>query len=55
MTYEMKIQEERDEVREEGRADGITEMVKNLLNVGTPIEYICKASGWTEEQVLAVK
>ena len=28
------------------------EMVKNLLNVGTPIEFIIKATGWSEDQIL---
>ncbi len=59
MTYELKLDDAREEGerkgRAEGRADGITEMVKNLLKVGTPIEYISKASGWTEEQILALK
>ena len=36
----------------EGKAEGKFEMVKNLLNVGTPIEFIIKATGWSEEQIL---
>ena len=40
----------------EGEAKGETkkmlEMVKNFLAVGTPIEFIIKATGWTEEQIL---
>ncbi len=58
--HEKSIREEserkgRAEGRAEGRADGMTEMVKNFLNVGTPIEYIQKASGWTEDQILAMR
>ena len=36
----------------EGKAEGKFEMVKNLLNVGTPIEFIIKATGWSEDQIL---
>ena len=27
-------------------------MVKNLITIGTPMEFIIKATGWTEEQIL---
>ncbi len=54
--HEKSIREESERKgRAEGRADGITEMVKNFLAVGTPIEYIQKASGWTEDQILAMR
>ncbi len=55
--YSAKIHEKaiREEERAEGREDRITEMVKNFLDVGTPIEYIKKASGWTEDQILAMR
>ena len=45
--------------KEEGREEGIEqgrfaerlEMVKNLLAVGTPIEFIIKATGWSEAKI----
>ena len=40
---------------EQGREQGISAMVKNLLDVGTPLEYIRKASGWTDTEILALK
>ena len=58
------IEEEKAEARVKGRAEGLIEgeakgenkkmleMVKNFLAVGTPIEFIIKATGWTEEQIL---
>ena len=40
----------------EGEAKGETkkmlEMVKNFLAVGTPIEFIVKATGWSKERIL---
>ena len=45
-----------DEGKAEGKAEGRLEekfsMVKNLINVGTPMKFIIKATGWTEEQIL---
>lgn len=38
--------------RAEGKAEAILDMVKNLLKVKTPIEYIVKASGWSESEIL---
>jgi len=35
-----------------GRAENKLEMVENLLKVGTPLEYIVAATGWSEEQIL---
>ena len=29
-------------------------MIKNLVKAGTPLNFIKKATGWTEEQILAV-
>ena len=42
------------EGKAEGKAEGKFEMVKNFLNVGTPIEFIVKATGWSEDQILKV-
>ena len=38
----------------EGREEVITEVVKNMMKAGTPIEYIIKATGWTEEKILSL-
>lgn len=40
------------EGKAEGKAEGIAEMIKNFLSVGTPIDLIIKASGWTKEKIL---
>ena len=40
------------EGRVEGRLEEKFSMVKSLLTVGTPMEFIIKATGWTEEQIL---
>ena len=37
---------------EQGRAEKTLEMVRNLLKVKTPIEYIVAATGWSEEKIL---
>ena len=38
----------------EGRKEKAIEMVKNLVAVGTPMEFIIKATGWSEEQILQI-
>ncbi|MBQ9487900.1 MAG: Rpn family recombination-promoting nuclease/putative transposase [Selenomonadaceae bacterium] len=38
----------------EGREEGKLDMIKNLLSVKTPIEFIVKASGWTKEKILEI-
>ena len=67
MDYQSDMKAYREEGREEGRKEGhkeghragekagIAKMVKNLVNAGTPIEYIRQASGWTDEAILALK
>ena len=50
----MDYQSDMKSYRDEGREEGKEELIRNLLTVGTPIEYIRKASGWTEEAILAV-
>ena len=48
MTYELALMEREERGREEERL----ELIKNLLSVGTPIEYIIKATGWSKEKLL---
>ncbi len=36
------------------REEGAVAMIKNFLDAGTPIEYIRKASGWTDDAILAL-
>ena len=71
MDYQSDMKAYREEGREEGRKEGrkegleeghragekagIAKLVKNLVNAGTPIEYIRQASGWTDEAILALK
>ena len=38
----------------EGRTEAKLDMIKNLLSVKTPIEFIVKASGWTKEKILEI-
>lgn len=37
------------------REEGAVAMIKNFLDAGTPIEYIRKASGWTDDAILALR
>ena len=37
---------------ERGRKENQLSMIKNLLAVKTPIEFIVKATGWSEEKIL---
>ena len=51
--------ERRAEGRAEGRVEGKKEttikMIRDFLDVGTPINFIVKATGWSEQQILALK
>ena len=40
-----------DTAKAEGRAEGLVEVAKNLLSIGTPIDSIMKATGMTEEEI----
>ena len=40
------------EGRAEGLVEGKVEMIKNLLTVETPVNFIIKATGWTKEKIL---
>ena len=55
MTFEMYLKEIKMDARAEGRAEGIFQIVKNLLLAKTPIEYIKTATGWSEEKILQVE
>lgn len=41
--------------REEGREEGKSALIQSLLKAETPIEYIRKATGLTDEAILALK
>ncbi len=55
MTYELALMEREELGEERGREKGRFELVKNLLNVGTPLEYIINATGWSKEKLLEFK
>ena len=40
---------------EQGKKEKTIEMIKNFLSVNTPIEFIIKATGWSESQILQLK
>ena len=41
-----------EEALEKGKKEKTIEMIRNFLAVGTPIEFIIKATGWSEEEIL---
>ena len=55
--FEYNADEEREAIERgafnRGAKQKTLEMIKNFFNAGTPIEFIEKATGWTEEQILA--
>ena len=55
MTYELALIEREELGEERGKEKGRLELIKNLFNVGTPIQYIVKATGWSEEKLLEFK
>ena len=48
------LNEGRKEGLDEGRKEKAIEMIKNLVAVGTPMEFIIKATGWSEKQILQI-
>ncbi|MBR1728391.1 MAG: hypothetical protein IJ728_02585 [Selenomonadaceae bacterium] len=40
-----------EEIYNQGKTENMFEMVRNFLNDGTPIEFIKKATGWSEEKI----
>ena len=55
MTYELALMEREELGEKRGEEKGRFELVKNLLRVGTPIEYIINATGWSKEKLLEFK
>ena len=49
--FEKELIEREKEVEKRSRAEEKISMVKNLIKVGTPIEFIQKATGWSEEEI----
>ncbi|MBR3722834.1 MAG: hypothetical protein IKN12_08715, partial [Selenomonadaceae bacterium] len=49
IAYEKRI------ARNEGEEKGMSDMVKNFLSCGTPMEYIVKASGWSEDKIRSLQ
>ena len=60
--FEYNADEEREAIErgafnrgiEQGAKQTKLEMVKNFIKAGTPLMFIDAATGWTEEQILAV-
>ena len=63
MTFEMYLKEREMKGREEGRVEGLkegraeatVEIIKNLISAGTPLEYIARATGWSQDKILQAK
>ena len=51
MTYEMKLEEEREFGREEGREEGKIEMVQEMLRNHQPLDFISKISKFSVEKI----
>ena len=49
IAYESRI------AAENARNEGISDMVKNMLSINIPSEQIAKISGWSKDQILALK
>ena len=47
--------EGRAEGRVEGKKETTIKMIRDFLDVGTPINFIVKATGWSEQQILDLK
>ena len=48
------LEEGRSEGRNEGKQEKTIEIIKSLVAVGTPMEFIIKATGWSEKQILQI-
>ena len=55
MDYNSDMLSSEEDGIKKGIEQGITSMIKNLLNAETPIEYIIKASGRTREEIEALR
>ena len=54
-TLEYNIKKEREQYREEGRLEGKTEIVKNMLDDNLPIATIIKYTGLSKEEIEKLK
>ncbi len=54
MTYEMKLEEERDEGRKEGRVEKTVSVVINMLKKHYPYSEISEMAETTEEEVIRI-
>ncbi|MGG3081088.1 hypothetical protein ABEO64_14730, partial [Heyndrickxia faecalis] len=56
ITYEDELkQEARKEGREEGRQEEKIEITRNLIKLGSSLDFIKKATGLSEKKVLEIK
>ncbi|MEC2306175.1 MULTISPECIES: hypothetical protein [Heyndrickxia] len=60
ITYEDELkQEARKEGREEGKREGRQEekieITRNLIKLGIPLDFIKKATGFSEKKILEIK
>ncbi|AJH79278.1 MULTISPECIES: hypothetical protein [Heyndrickxia] len=56
ITYEDELkQEARKEGREEGRQEEKIEITRNLIKLGIPLDFIKKATGFSEKKILEIK
>ena len=62
VSFEFDAELYREALIEQGREEGLakgheeerTSLVESLMRVGTPVEYIIAATGWTEEKILSL-
>ncbi|MED4943176.1 hypothetical protein [Heyndrickxia coagulans] len=52
ITYEDELKQE---AREEGRKEGKIEITRNLIKLGASLDFIKKATGFSEKKVLEIK
>ncbi|MED4494767.1 hypothetical protein [Heyndrickxia coagulans] len=56
ITYEDELkQEARKEGREEGRQEEKIEITRNLIKLGSSLDFIKKATGLSEKKILEIK
>ena len=52
ITYEDELKQEG---REEGRQEEKIEITRNLIKLGIPLDFIKKATGFSEKKILEIK
>ncbi|WP_237342300.1 hypothetical protein [Heyndrickxia coagulans] len=52
ITYEDELKQE---AREEGRKEGKIEITRNLIKLGASLDFIKKATGFSEKKILEIK